>query len=388
MPRGFGNSSGQIITGGCDLASVAQKNSDDIRVITKTITTLSVINSQNIVTAGISFGGWLQMAMGTRPLPGTKAQILFYPIMHESDCPDDSKPLTDGAGKFGKATNLPTLWVQGDNDSSASATLWKAIYSLYETGNPITTLINIGIFGRDSHDLLDDPDGLSPWIKQADAFLKKSGLPGDVLTPAYLPVLPPLASGLGSIDDFTILPQQNDLMRQAYRTFLSKQAPRAFVTGDNVAVIGTVTIDPIGQALSSCRAATTNCQLYAYNDRVVWSGPGAQATVPESLIIPSGKTAGIFYSAIRTDCTARYLPALHILEKPQHGTATVVAKVMSHPGYTGLLAKCNAQYVKGSGIQYQPDAGYRGTDQMVIGKQNSETPNDVDKKIIYRITVK
>ncbi|GBQ20149.1 dienelactone hydrolase [Acetobacter estunensis NRIC 0472] len=188
MPRGFGGSGGHIITGGCDLASVGWSDAQDIRTVIQTVLEQrSELDGTRIVTAGISFGGWVQMAFGTTPLPGMKAQLLFYPLMHESDCHDDGQSLVEGARVFGERSELPTLWIQGENDSKAPTDVWQAMFAAYHDGNDKAELLDIKKFGNDSHAMLLDAHGLKPWQDKADALLARVGLPSQVVDPRYLP---------------------------------------------------------------------------------------------------------------------------------------------------------------------------------------------------------
>lgn len=79
MARGFAGSEGTLISDGCELATTARRNADDIRDVSATIAQLPDIDATRIVTAGLSFGGWVQMAMGTMPLPGTRASFCSSP---------------------------------------------------------------------------------------------------------------------------------------------------------------------------------------------------------------------------------------------------------------------------------------------------------------------
>ena len=338
------------------------------------------------VTAGLSFGGWLQMAMGTRPLPDTKAQLLFFPLMHVSSCHNDYDRLIAGAAELGEHSKLPTLWVQGENDSLVPTDVWKKMFAAYKSGNPNASLVDVPPFQTDSHGMLNDPDGLKPWIKQADALLSSVSLPSKPVFPDYLPYIAPENSGYATLDDFSKLPQQADMMRMAYRTFLTKQWPRAFIIGADAQVVGTNRLDPIGQALGSCRAVTTNCRLYAYNDRVVWQAKdnvGASST-QQTITLPSGRIVSIFYSSLTLDCKARIVPAIHVETPPAYGVLALRTSVTGYARHTqGPLTKCNSTPVTGSVLQYRSDPGFRGTDKVVITKQISADPKDPPEKLGY-----
>lgn len=388
MPRGFAGSEGKLISDGCELATTARRNADDIRDISAAIAQLPDIDATRIVTAGLSFGGWVQMAMGTMPLPGTRAQFLFFPLMHVSSCHDDADRLLAGASEFGAETHLPTLWVQGENDSLAPTESWKAMYAAYKEKNPKAELIDVPPFLNDSHSLLNDPDGLRPWMSEADAMLEQAGLPHRVVVTDYLPVLPPPASGYADLNDFSRLPAQNDMMRKAYQTFLAQETPRAFVVGDDAESVGSHSFDAITSALSACSMATQNCHLYAYDNRVVWQGHAASLVRQQTIAAPAGKVVSVFYSALNTDCTPRYVPAINLVKGPVHGAlrmSTSATGVTHHT--TGPLTKCNTVPVKGSVLQYRSNPDFHGTDSVTITKQVSADPRDPLVTLTYLFTI-
>ncbi|NHO53767.1 dienelactone hydrolase [Acetobacter estunensis] len=391
MLRGFAESEGELIGHGCDFAQTAQDNARDIRAVAEAVAQLPGMDPAHIVTAGMSFGGWTQMAMGTAPLPGTKAQLLFFPLMHSSACRNDNASLLSGAREFGEASSLPTLWVQGDNDSLAPTSLWKSMFAAYHEGNPNARLVDVPPFLNDAHAMLDDPDGLTPWMAQADSLLKSVGLPSQIIMPSYLPLMAPPASGYAALNDISRLPVHSDTLRNGYRKFLQQDLPRAFVVGDNAVSIGGTghTVDPIGQALSACKKVTTNCHLYAYDNRVVWQGgpvPAYPQPSPEkqTITIPTGKTVSIFYSASDENCVARYIPQIHLVQKPLHGTLMLAASAQGRPHYAqGPLVKCNGTILKGAGMRYRPDTGFHGTDTVVLTKQVSADPHDLPQTLSY-----
>ncbi|NHN88573.1 alpha/beta hydrolase family protein [Acetobacter conturbans] len=390
MPRGFADSDGTLISHGCALTATAQENAEDIRAVSASVIGLPEIDATRIVTAGVSFGGWVQMAMSATPLAGTKAQVLFFPLMHDTSCHSDNDRLVQGARELGAASSLPTLWVQGENDSLAPTELWKTMFAAYKSGNPKSTLVDVPPFQTDSHALLNDPDGMKPWMAQADALLTQVGLPSRPVMPEYMPLIAPDASGYAALDDFSKLPQQNDMIRKAYRMFLSQKLPRAFIIGSDAQVIGANGIDPIRQALAACSKVTTNCRLYAYNDRVVWqpnSNPASQSE-HQTITIPAGKVATVFYTAITPECTQRYMPAIHLVTPPTHGAVAMIASATGYAKHTmGPLMKCNTISVKGSAMQYRADPNFHGTDSVVLTKQVSADPKDPPQTLSYSFVI-
>ncbi|MCH4090746.1 alpha/beta hydrolase family protein [Acetobacter sp.] len=388
MPRGFAGSEGHLISDGCEVTTTARRNADDIRYVSASILQLPDIDASRIVTAGVSFGGWVQMAMGTMPLPGTRAQFLFFPLMQISSCHNDGDRLLAGASEFGAETRLPTLWVQGENDSLATTEAWKARYAAYKEKNPRAELVDVPPFLNDSHSLLNDPDGLRPWMAQADAMLEQAGLPYRVVIADYLPALPPPASGYAELNDFSRLPARNDMMRKAYQAFLAQETPRAFVVGDDAESVGAHSADPIASALSACGKASGNCHLYAYDNRVVWQGHAASQASQQTISVQAGKIVSVFYSALNMDCSARYVPAIRLVKGPVHGAlrmSTSATGVAHHA--VGPLTKCNTIPVRGSVLQYRSNPDFHGTDSVTITKQVSTDPSDLPVTLTYLFTI-
>ncbi len=89
--------------------------------------------------------------------------------------------------------------------------------------------------------------------------------------------------GFARLDDEQALPLVSDQGRAAYKDFLAGNKPRAFAIGPNGAIgwsaplptataVGLRNFDPVGNAIERCqRQSTGACQLYAVDDRVVWS---------------------------------------------------------------------------------------------------------------------
>ncbi|HWI10072.1 MAG TPA: DUF4410 domain-containing protein [Burkholderiaceae bacterium] len=105
--------------------------------------------------------------------------------------------------------------------------------------------------------------------------------PGPVATPAPL-----VAASAAAIDNAEAVPV-SERGRSAYREWLTRRKPRAFVVSDNgyfYAVWGTKPPDPMEpsdpteRAMKRCQdAARPNCTIYAVDDRVVYTRPGPSA---------------------------------------------------------------------------------------------------------------
>jgi hypothetical protein len=120
---------------------------------------------------------------------------------------------------------------------------------------------------------------------QAEAAAAVAAIPQDDSSQ----FVPYHASGYAKLDDVDALPYSAEHVRKAYRDWLTKPLPRAFVLSSQK-VIYTVgrdpddaseSRDPAERALARCRRASqTPCQLYAVDNVVVWVPPKDAAKTP------------------------------------------------------------------------------------------------------------
>ena len=95
----------------------------------------------------------------------------------------------------------------------------------------------------------------------------------NLIVQGWVPATPDQAVAFASIDDADALPTTRESVRQAYRDWLKKKTPRAFVLTDdghfNAAWGG---LDPTQKALAACHArGPVKCMLYAVDDRIVYA---------------------------------------------------------------------------------------------------------------------
>ena len=92
------------------------------------------------------------------------------------------------------------------------------------------------------------------------------------------------------------------------------------------------------------------------------------------------------YSSINRDCTSRGQTVVRIVEAPKHGKVTFQqAKDFPHFAESNVYSSCNTQRVLGTTIMYSPDAGYAGTDSVVL---QAIFPNGKEVSNRYNLTVK
>jgi len=368
MARGFAGSGGDLVHDGCALDTVGRENAQDLVAVIGALAREPGIDPKRIVASGQSFGGWTTMALGTMDVPGLRGLIGFSPALRSSDCQWQDQAMISGARRFGESAKYPSLWFYGDNDSVMPVATWHGVYSAYSTASKRAELVSVGSFMEDSHQLLSFPEGLPIWTAHVDAFLTRIALPSAVIHPEYLPTPIPSASHFAAIDDASSVPWLNDKGRDAYRQFLTRHLPRAFVLSPSgVFAISDGGFDPTARALTLCREAGVTCEPYAVDGRVVWTGA---KEVPKEVArtVPSGQTATLnFAFAVNPDCSSRGLPKLWISQTPEHGVAAVLTRE-GHPVFPAghPFAKCNVASVPGTAVTYTPASGFVGLDTVTF----------------------
>ncbi len=372
MMRGFAGSGGRLVKNGCDVAATGRANAEDIRAVIDHFRTERDIDATRIVVAGQSFGGWNTLALGTLDVPGMRGLVSFSGGMKESDCIAPSTALAGAAADFGAHTRLPSLWFFGDNDTLFPPPTWREMYQRYADAGGRATLVDIGDFMDDSHQMLTHPESIPLWVPLLDRFLHSVGLPATPVEPRYLPTPIPPETHFAAVDDVARVPYLDDHGRAVYRTFLTRPlAPRVFVVSPNGSLAAAIGgFDPIARALAACGRNAAGCQVYAVDESVVWSPPAGAGAGPQSVrrTVPAGVTTVLAAATrLNPDCSSQDLPVLRITQPPRDGTAAVI-RGMAHPNYPpgNQFAACNQQMVPATELNYTPKPGFTGTDSIIF----------------------
>jgi dienelactone hydrolase len=132
--RGYGRSGGQqdSTSGGCgarlgSFYQTGEASADDLRAVMDFARSLPEVDADTIVSAGVSTGGFAQVALSADPPKGLKAAISFAGGRggdgHEHNC--NLSGVIDAFNDFGKAAHkhgdLPMLWIYSENEPSLRA---------------------------------------------------------------------------------------------------------------------------------------------------------------------------------------------------------------------------------------------------------------------------
>jgi len=184
MRQGFSHSTGKYIGAGCNVESNGISQAHDDEAVLAYLAKLPYADHDRILVVGVSHGGWTSLALGALHPSGVKGLVNFAGGLRQEDCVAWESALARAAGSYGRRTEVPSLWLYGDNDTYFSARTFAAMFRAYTAGGGHAKLVDYGEFGNDAHLLFVSREGREVWEPQVTAFLKEIGLP-------YLPVTTP-----------------------------------------------------------------------------------------------------------------------------------------------------------------------------------------------------
>jgi dienelactone hydrolase len=273
MRQGFANSTGSYHDHGCDMTANGYTQAEDIQDTLDFARTQKWIDADHIVVAGQSYGGLATMALGTQDLQGVRGLINFAGgLRDDSNGCGWRSALVSAFAEYGSQNKVPSLWMYGQNDSLFSPELVARMHDAFEQAGGSAQLVEYAAFKRDSHGMLASRDGEKVWLADTMQFLKKVGMPTEVLYQVPEPPVPP-PTKFAAIDDVDAVPFLSENGKRAYQEYLTKMTPRAFAISPNGgwcwAEEGE---DPEARALAACSAKSDKpCRLYSVDEHVVWN---------------------------------------------------------------------------------------------------------------------
>ncbi|EJF30347.1 MULTISPECIES: prolyl oligopeptidase family serine peptidase [Enterobacteriaceae] len=181
MREGFAASGGDYPKDGCDVRRHAFDEADGVAAALKELVKLPYVDRSRIVIAGQSDGGLVTMALSTHPLPGVLGVINFSGGLRQPKCEGWQQNLVRTYGAIGKQARYPSVWFYGDNDQLWPQPMPEQMFNAYtrnaEGDAGHARMIDIGTFGKNSHDFADSKSGVNLWYPQVKAFVESLGLP-------------------------------------------------------------------------------------------------------------------------------------------------------------------------------------------------------------------
>lgn len=258
--RGYGTSGGtqDSSSGGCRMGygsfrDTGEASADDLReAVVYAGKNLPEVDTDTIVSAGVSTGGFAQVALTAKPPAGLKAAINFAGGRGGNGKGDlcNEGGIVDAFKDFGKHSRTPMLWIYAENDKWFPPRYAHEFQAAFEKGGGTDQFVLAPPDGEDGHHLFSH---VSAWNATADAFLRDHNLlPLAAPYPAPAPpkVDPP--------------PGLHDRGLDAFRAFLTAGPHKAFAT-DGKGLWG-MSAGQMQQELADQRAVE-NCQRTATGAR-------------------------------------------------------------------------------------------------------------------------
>ncbi len=233
--RGYGRSSGQRDTrsGGCGGGSIERNgkaSADDLRAVIHFARSLPEVDASTIVSAGVSTGGFAQVALSADPPKGLKAAISFAggggADGHGHNC--NLGGLIDAFHDFGEEAHergdVPMLWIYSENDHSFPPAMAQQFDAAYKKGGGANQFVMAPPDGDNGHNLYSH---VAAWSDTVNAFLKAQNLLplGDKVLHAPEPADVPMPAGLTDKDVW-----RNFLLSPPYKTLVVNESGEPFLS--------------------------------------------------------------------------------------------------------------------------------------------------------------
>jgi dienelactone hydrolase len=225
--KGYGRSTGDQDGkfGGCQtggrgsFVEAGEDSAEDLRAAAKYAgEKLSEVDVGTVVSAGVSTGGFAQVALTADPPPGLKAAISFAGGRggdgKEHNC--DLGGVVSAFQHFGKKSRIPMLWIYSENDHWFPPAMTHKFDEAFRAGGGIDQLVMVPPYREDGHAYYYD---VAAWTPIVEDFLRGHDLlPLTNLLPG--PPVPNVAPPAGL----------TDRGQGAFRTFLIMGPNKAFAT--------------------------------------------------------------------------------------------------------------------------------------------------------------
>jgi len=176
---GFGESDGPYLepSGPCSNRDYVHDGRETAAVesaIVRTAARLPGVEPSKIIVIGQSAGGFGAIALGDAPPPGVVGIISFAGGRggddHEHICSGADR-LVQAAGTFGRANQVPQLWLFAANDHFFPPTVAHGMFDAYQAGSKRTVrFIDLPPFDGDGHKTFGSADP-GVWAEPVSTFL-------------------------------------------------------------------------------------------------------------------------------------------------------------------------------------------------------------------------
>jgi dienelactone hydrolase len=196
--RGYGRSGGEMDGrhGGCgsngSFTEAGDASADDLRTAARYAATLPEVDAGTVISTGVSTGGFAQVALSAKPLPGLKATINFAGGRGADgkghNC--DLDGLVRAFRGFGKHNKVAMLWIYSQNDKYFPPEMASRFDEAFREGGGTHEMVMAPPDGEDGHHFFSD---IPKWSPLVEDFLRKRDLlplKDEVLPPPSPPNVP------------------------------------------------------------------------------------------------------------------------------------------------------------------------------------------------------
>ena len=216
--KGYGRSTGDQDGkyGGCQRAgggSFVESGEDsavDLRAAAKYGSTLPEVDSGSIVSAGVSTGGFAQVALTANPPAGLKAAISFAGGRggdgKEHNC--DLDGIVSAFRKFGKKSRVPMLWIYSENDHWFPPDVARKFDAAFREGGGTDQFVMVPPYRDDGHHYYYDVTGWTPIVEgflSAQSLLPLTELLPEPSVPEAIPPVGLTEKGLRAFHTFLMM---------------------------------------------------------------------------------------------------------------------------------------------------------------------------------------
>ncbi len=182
MRRGFGDSEGTYseMHGKCDRPdyySPSMEGAKDIKAVIDYMIKQPYVDRTKILIVGQSTGGYTSLALGSMNIEGVIGIINFAggrgSTKYDFVCAPNTLIWT--AGKFGKTSRVPTLWIYTENDKYFAPSISKEMFDEYVKNGGKGKFVLLPPFMEDGHKLFHRKEGMPIWVPIVDEFLRELG---------------------------------------------------------------------------------------------------------------------------------------------------------------------------------------------------------------------
>ena len=202
--QGYGRSGGRMdgLEGGCgnhgSFHDAGEASADDLRAAARYMATQPEVDASQIISVGVSTGGFAQVALSAEMMPGLKATISFAGGRGGNGKGDncDLSGLIAAFHDFGKHAKVPMLWLYAENDKWFPPKYSEQFERAYHDGGGQDEFQMVPPDGEDGHGYYRH---IAAWSDRVDAFLRTHNLL-PLAEPLPGPPVPKVATPAGLSD--------------------------------------------------------------------------------------------------------------------------------------------------------------------------------------------